>query len=152
MVIKHLSESKEHMELVINWLWKEWGNEKNYSYYKSIVESSLDKENLPQTFIALMDDEPVGTVGLWRCDLMSRQDLFPWLACLYVLPEYRGKGIGLALQRFLIKYSGEIGYKEIFLYTELDNYYEKLGWQYIENGITNKNEIEKIYKINTKPR
>lgn len=140
------------MELVINWLWKEWGNEKNYSYYKSIVESSLDKENLPQTFIALMDDEPVGTVGLWRCDLMSRQDLFPWLACLYVLPEYRGKGIGLALQRFLIKYSGEIGYKEIFLYTELDNYYEKLGWQYIENGITNKNEIEKIYKINTKPR
>ena len=36
----------------------------------------------------------LGTVGLWRCDLISRQDLYPWMAALYVAPEARGRGAG----------------------------------------------------------
>jgi hypothetical protein len=32
-------------------------------------------------------------VGLWRCDLITRQDLCPWLAALYVDDAARGKGL-----------------------------------------------------------
>ncbi|SET64845.1 Acetyltransferase (GNAT) domain-containing protein [Natronincola peptidivorans] len=147
--IKHLKDCREHIDLVIDWLWKEWGNDKNYGNYQSIVEHSLNKDNLPQTFIAFIDGEPVGTVGLWRCDLISRQDLYPWLACLFVLPKYRGRGIGIELQNFLIQYAESLGYKELFLYTVLNGYYEKIGWEYMGDGFTPKGEKERIYKIST---
>jgi hypothetical protein len=31
--------------------------------------------------------------GLWRCDLIARQDLWPWLAALYVDEAARGQGL-----------------------------------------------------------
>ena len=36
-------------------------------------------------------------VSLKENDLWSRKDLNPWMASLYVVPEYRGKGIGSSL-------------------------------------------------------
>lgn len=45
---------------------------------------SVTKNNLPLTFIALADNELVGTIVLWRSDLVSRQDLYPWLSALFV--------------------------------------------------------------------
>jgi hypothetical protein len=39
-------------------------------------------------------------VGLWRCDLISRQDLFPWLAALYV--RRRAAGLAGKLQQHVI--------------------------------------------------
>lgn len=62
------------------------------------------KNKLPLTFIALKDNELVGTIGLWRSDLMSRQDLFPWLSALFVKENFRGKRIGQKLQDFLVEY------------------------------------------------
>ncbi|VTN11407.1 Uncharacterised protein [Raoultella terrigena] len=47
---------------------------------------------LPLTFIAVEGELLLGTVGLWRCDLISRQDLFPWMAALYVAEAARGQG------------------------------------------------------------
>lgn len=145
--IKHLGDCSEYVELVTNWMWKEWGNKENYKRYETIVKHSLKKDNLPQTFVAFMGEEPVGTVGLWRCDLMSRQDLYPWLASLYVIPQYRGKGIGTELQKFLIKYSKDLGYDEIFLYTDLDDYYEKTGWKFVDTSVTDSMEEVKIYSM-----
>ncbi|WP_242972910.1 GNAT family N-acetyltransferase [Anaeromicrobium sediminis] len=89
--IENLSKHKEHIDTVSKWLWKEWGTEDNLEFFKSIMVHSLDSTNLPQTFIALDDEEPIGTIGLWRCDMVSRQDLFPWLSALYVIPTYRIK-------------------------------------------------------------
>ena len=105
-------------------MWKEWGTEGNYEFFKSIENHSIDKGNLPQTFVAVAEGKPVGTVGMWRCDMVSRQDLYPWLSALYVLPEYRNRGIGRQLQEHLVAYARESGYKNIYLYTDIENYYE----------------------------
>ncbi len=56
-------------------------------------------------FIAVEGETLVGTVGLWRCDLISRQDLFPWMAALYVSPDARGRGIAQLLQQHVIDYA-----------------------------------------------
>lgn len=144
--IEHLSKYKEHIDTLSKWLWKEWGTDDNFEFFKSILTHSLDKTNLPQTFIALDDEEPIGTIGLWRCDMVSRQDLFPWLSALYVIPTYRNKGIGKQLQSYLLSYTKSLGYEEIYLYTDLENYYEKFGWENIDRGITYSGEYDNIYK------
>lgn len=110
------------------------------------MKNSLRKNQLPLTFIALMDNKLVGTIGLWRSDLLSRQDLYPWLSALFVKEEYRSNNIGQELQRFLIDYCRQKGYEELFLYTDICNYYEKTGWQYLEDGIEYSGGNIKIYK------
>lgn len=144
--IDHLSNHKEHIDTISKWLCKEWETHDNIEFFKSILNHSLIKTSLPQTFIALNDGKPVGTIALWRCDMVSRQDLFPWLSAFYVIPNYRNKGIGKRLQSYLLSYTKDLGYKEIYLYTDLENYYEKTGWEYIDRGITYSGEYNKIYK------
>jgi predicted N-acetyltransferase YhbS len=131
---------------VTNWIWKEFGNENNYDFFQSIIKNSLIKNKLPLTFIALEENELVGTIGLWRSDLMSRQDLFPWLSALFVKETSRGKRIGQKLQNFLVEYCREAGFTELFLYTDISGYYEKTGWEYLEDGVEYSGEYIKIYK------
>ena len=61
---------------------------KNYSYeeVKCYFEHSLYiKNRLLQTFIALINNEPVGMYQISMCDdLYSRPDIYPWLANVYV--------------------------------------------------------------------
>ena len=146
LIIEHLADHKEHVDTVINWIWKEFGNENNYAFFESIIKNSLRKNQLPLTFIALCDNELVGTVGLWRSDLMSRQDLYPWLSALYVKENYRGRKIGQELQQFLVNYCRKAGFKELFLYTDISNYYEKTDWKYLGDGVEYSGKYMKIYK------
>lgn len=144
--IEFLGNYIEYIETVTNFIWNEFGNEDNYKFFESIVNNSLNKGKLPITFVALKDDEVVGTIGLWRADLLSRQDLFPWLSALYVKEEYRGIGIGKKLQNFLVEYARNQGFKELFLYTDINGYYEKMDWQYIKDGIEYSGDYIKIYR------
>lgn len=148
MEIKPLSQCREFQPQVVEWLWKEWGNSKNYKRYEMIINHSLDPKNLPITFVAIEEGRAVATIGLWRCDLMSRQDLFPWLASLYVVPDYRSRGIGKQLQKFIIDYCRVKNYPKVYLYTDLINYYEATGWERIDYGWTEDMEKVNIYQYN----
>lgn len=146
LIIEPLSDHQEYIDTVTNWLWKEFENENNYNFFESIIKNSLTKNKLPLTFIAMENNELVGTIGLWRSDLMSRQDLFPWLSALFVKKNFRGKSIGQKLQNFLIDYCRKVGFTELFLYTDICDYYEKTGWEYLEDGVEYSGDYIKIYK------
>ena len=98
MRILPLSSVPHHASQITDWLWQAFGSENSRDFYASVVQSSLSGADLPQTFIALDGERLAGTVGLWRCDLISRQDLTPWLAALYVDKDYRSRGLGQQLQ------------------------------------------------------
>ncbi len=148
MEIRPLYQCREFESQVVQWLWKEWGDEKNFKRYEMIIKHSVDPDNLPLTFVAIEEGRAVGTVGLWRCDLMSRQDLFPWLASLYVDPAYRSRGIGKELQNFIIDYCKENNYGKVYLYTDLVEYYEATGWKILDYGWTEDMEKVNIYQYN----
>ena len=85
MRIVPLSSVPHHASQITDWLWQAFGDGTSRAFYDSIVRSSLNGAAFPVTFVALDDDDvPHGTVGFWRCDLISRQDLYPWVAALYV--------------------------------------------------------------------
>lgn len=126
--IKALGECLEHKDTVIEWMNNEFGNATSYNFYRDIVEHSMKENQVPITFVMVEDGELLGTVGIWRGDLLSRQDLFPWLSALIVNPKYRNRGIGIELQNYVLQYCKEKELKEIYLYTDLENYYEKNEW------------------------
>lgn len=146
LTIEHLSEHKEYIEEVIQLVCKEFGYDDNYSFWESIVNHSLDKHKIPVTFVAIKDNKFAGTISLWRGDLLSRQDLFPWLSALAVKKEFRNQNIGQELQNYLINYAKDKGYEELFLYTDLNNYYEKTGWIHFDDGVEFTGGSMKLYK------
>lgn len=148
IVIFNVAERPDVQETVTGWLWGFWGNPRNYEFYRSLVAHSMDND-IPLVYVAFLEDMPVGAVALLRADLFSRQDLFPWMADLYVCPEYRSRGIGSELQDFIISKAKGLGYKEIYLYTPLTGYYEKKGWKYLGDEMDRDGEIVRIYKKDT---
>lgn len=140
-----ITERPEITDLVAGWLWSFWGNSRNYQFYESLVKHCKD-DDLPVMYVSFIDDRPAGTVALLRADLFSRQDLTPWLADLYVAPEFRSIGIGSALQDLAIDKARELGYKTLYLYTPLTGYYEKKGWEYTGDEIERDGETVRVYR------
>lgn len=134
VIIKNLKEDPMYIDTVINWLYSEWGNN-NHKYWQSWIERSLFSDKIPQTYLLFVDGEIAGTYSLWRCDLQSRQDLFPWFGGLYIDPCFRGKKfndikLGVLLQNHAIQQLKKLGFKKAYLYTEKDpKYYISNGWQ-----------------------
>ncbi|CAI1093908.1 Predicted acetyltransferase [Serratia entomophila] len=140
-----LADCPQHRQQVIDWLWRAFGSENSRAFFASVVESSLRGAGLPITFIALQEGRPLGTVGLWRCDLICRQDLTPWLAALYVEESRRGGGLGLRLQQHVQEYGRRAGFSELYLYAEFSGYYERHGWRYIGDGLDYPDRPVRLY-------
>ncbi|MCZ4060311.1 GNAT family N-acetyltransferase [Pantoea sp. LMR881] len=128
MEILPLSAVPQHAEQLTEWLWRAFGAAESRDFFASIIASSLKEAEFPVTFVATEQGKLLGTVGFWRCDLISRQDLFPWLAALYVDENARGKGVSEALQRHVIDYAQQRGYPQLWLWSTFTGYYERFGW------------------------
>ncbi|HCZ9099638.1 TPA: GNAT family N-acetyltransferase [Klebsiella michiganensis] len=136
MIIHPLYAAPQHASCVTEWLWRAFGADAlPRAFFASIVEHSQTPGALPITFVAVEGERLLGTVGLWRCDLISRQDLYPWMAALYVAPEARWQGLAGKLQQHVIGYARAQGYTELFLYSACRDFYERFGWQYIGEGL-----------------
>ncbi|HCT8860062.1 TPA: GNAT family N-acetyltransferase [Klebsiella michiganensis] len=136
MIIHPLYAAPQHASCVTEWLWRAFGADAlPRAFFASIVEHSQTPGALLITFVAVEGERLLGTVGLWRCDLISRQDLYPWMAALYVAPEARGQGLAGKLQQHVIGYARAQGYTELFLYSACRDFYERFGWQYIGEGL-----------------
>ncbi|AZN40993.1 GNAT family N-acetyltransferase [Paenibacillus albus] len=92
ITIEALQEQpRAFIERAIHYIWTQWGTEHNLDFYRDCIEHSLTGEaDLPKFHVAIEADRFVGMCALLRNDLISRQDLCPWLACLFVDPDYRG--------------------------------------------------------------
>ena len=145
IVFLNVAERPEVQETVARWLWGFWGNPRNRDFYRSLVAHSRI-DDIPMIYVAIVDGKPAGAVGLLRADLFSRQDIFPWMADLYVCPECRSQGIGSALQDFIIAKAKQLGYPTLYLYTPLVGYYEKKGWEYLGDEMDRDGETVRIYK------
>lgn len=153
--IINLANKPEHIKTVVDWLFSEWGNN-NYEYWNCWVRSSLCVDKVPQTFIVLVDNRIAGTYSIWRCDLQSRQDLYPWLGGIFVSEEFRGKTfdgekLGVCIQKHALSQLKKLGFEKAYLFTEKTTaYYEKFGWQYIGNAPDENNNIVSLCEINLK--
>lgn len=140
-----LSEAPQHQAQLVDWLWQAFGAANSRAFFASVVESSLRGADFPQTFVALEGARAVGTVGVWRCDLISRQDLFPWLAALYVDESARGSGLSAALQAHAESWCRDRGFADLYLYALCADYYERFGWRYMGDALDYPDAAVRLY-------
>ena len=150
MKIELITKESNLLEKGTEYFWKQWGTESNFNFYKDCIENSIsDNKSLPKFYLMLDKDKIIGSYALLTNDIISRQDLMPWFACLYVDENYRNLGLAERLIRHGLNESQKKGFKTLYLSTDLIDFYEKKEWNYLSNGYgVNGNKI-KIYSKET---
>ena len=72
---------------------------------------------LPRAWFALASSEPVGCARLVAADHADRPDLTPWLASVFVAPDWRRRGIASALVQTVQAATQASGFPALYLYT-----------------------------------
>lgn len=147
--IVEVHERQDLYEQFVEYIWKHWGEQNNFNFYKNCIDHSSDSKDIPKFYVVIEDDRIVGCYAILRSDLNSRQDLFPWFACLHVSRDYRGNKIGDLLQNHAINQTDKMGFKDLYLCTDLEGYYERLGWKFLDYGYLFNGHKTRIYKKET---
>ena len=148
--ISELSLKADLIEEAINFFWKHWGSESNFNFYSDCITHSLDQQNaLPKFYIGTIEVIIVCSYALLTNDIISRQDLMPWFACLYVDESYRNQGIAASLLVDGLLQAKAKGYKRLYLSTDLVDFYEKNGWEQYGVGYGTSGDAFKIYSKET---
>lgn len=128
--IEAVSDRPDLAPIVAAWLLAEFGYPGGRTLAQ-ITERILSPPRGPEeTFVIFDHDQPAGTARLKYDDLASRPDLTPWLAGVFVAPEYRGLGYASALVRRVEAFASTASVPTLWLYTwTAEPLYARLGWE-----------------------
>jgi len=121
--------------------WKhDFPEDTTQTYLDMFTATGTYANRFVEVFAALNQaDELLGLATLVDDDeLPGATEPGPWLAAVFVVPEARKLGVGSALVDHVVSRSRELGYAEMFLYTEhQDQWYQKKGWSYLRDTLFN---------------
>lgn len=151
-IIKLVDKNHPIFEKICEWNYHWWGlrDGKSFEEVRCNLEHSLNEVRLPQTFVAMIGDEPAGMYQLAMFDdLESRPDLYPWLINVYVDEKFRGKNVFRTLMNTVNENAKKANLNELYLYTKHMGLYEKFGWKFIGEVQTFRkdSQIERLYKL-----
>jgi GNAT superfamily N-acetyltransferase len=158
IIIERLTPDSPALAHVADWLHGEWGHQEpdlDLAEHCQALRESCGDGGVPSVFVALAvgttehsarltgessvgedsitRDMLVGTASLVDEDLAPRPWLSPWLASVYVLPAWRGRGIASALVRRVEQEARQAGIKRLYLFTpDRQALYRRLGWNELE--------------------
>jgi GNAT superfamily N-acetyltransferase len=136
VTIEYLADRREFITTVARWLHEEWGHlrpNETVGDRAARVERACGHHEIPTTFVAIDGDEPVGSASLIAHDMLTRPELSPWLAGVFVPSEYRRRGVGAVLIKRVIDEARSLGVSRIYLYTPgSGTLYLRLGWSVVE--------------------
>ena len=135
MKIVNLKEMPHYLDTLARWHQEEWGYFKpNKTLAERIerMQSHLLPEFIPTTFVA-SNHELLGSATIIEHDMDTRKELTPWLAGVYVVPEFRGQGIGSTLVLHVMEQARENMIERLYLFTpDREAFYARLGWKIFE--------------------
>lgn len=132
--IDPIQRHPDFIDTLASWHHLEWQhlNPADYTLQDRIDEyqQCLQSNQLPQLYVAHNNFEPYGSVRLIEHDMEIHLEWSPWMASLYVHPEYRQQGIATALIEYLCTQAASINFETLYLYTEHhETLYKRLGWK-----------------------
>jgi N-acetylglutamate synthase-like GNAT family acetyltransferase len=130
--ITDLKTESHHIPVLADWHHHEWSSfnpGKNVDQRIESMQSYLSDDLVPSTFIA-KGTHLMGSAAIIENDMDIHAELTPWLASVYVAPEFRNQGVGSRLVERIMEEARKTGIRELYLFTpDRVSFYEKLGWQ-----------------------
>ena len=136
MQIEYLADYPQHISELAQLHFKEWSYLRPEESLEERIErlrASYGRNAIPSVVVALKDGKLLGSAMLLAQDMASHPQLTPWLAGVFVKPEYRRRGIGSALVKRIEAEARSLGVSTLYLYTpQAESLYGRLGWSAIE--------------------
>ncbi len=153
LALKQLSECPEHLETVGLWIHNEWWSKRYDS--PEIVLSWLRMHKkldaVPYSVVALAEGEPVGSCCVIENDCIHRPQYAPWVAAVYVKPEFRRRGIASKILHEAASIAARAGVKCHFIdcLAVMAPVYEKNGWAIHEREVGDKESVVMLREIDS---
>jgi GNAT superfamily N-acetyltransferase len=138
IVFENLNLHPEFAEKVRELFWNEWSESLKKEFHINDYSEYHLNSNIT-FYIAIeylenqdKDKKLVGTIGLAPSDLDELYHLTPWMSYVYILPEYRNKGIA---DKMIKWYLEKIKIRPLYLWCKhpLESFYSKFGFEIIED-------------------
>ena len=116
-----------------------WLKDDGYSLQDSIEQlRAVARGDRPREagVIAFAGNDPAGICLMVEEELEPLHDVSPWLASLFVAPEFRRRGIARLLITAIEHHARMRGVETLYLYTvDAEALYLKCGWQVLDRVI-----------------
>lgn len=126
-------------DIVANRVWKQWWEAKGQT--ENAVADGLRHAFAAQSFCgafaAVHKGAYVGSAMVIESDMDDRPEYSPWIAGIFVEPQYRGQGIGATLVTHAAQNAFQHGASTVYLCATRKNatYYDMLGWTRLEENV-----------------
>lgn len=137
MQITLLADHPEHIEMLAPpafEYWQQYGFPGTLADRHQKLRDHCQREHLPIAWVAHAGDQVLGTIALRLHDLPDYPEFSPWLGGLFVLPQYRQRGVGAALCQTVEQFAlTERGVQILYLFTlDRQDWYASLGWSALQ--------------------
>ena len=132
MHIEYLANHQSKLSQLAGWHFNEWGYLKPNETLEertARLKGCCGQNEIPTVVIGLLGNSLCGSAMLVANDMESKPELTPWLAGVYIAPEYRCKGYGYALINRIAQEAAALNVSTLYLYTpDAEEYYQNIGW------------------------
>ncbi|WP_254508521.1 GNAT family N-acetyltransferase [Anatilimnocola floriformis] len=143
--LHYLAERSGHIPTLAAWHYAQWGElnpANDVAARIARLQTHLQQQAIPTTFVACDGEELLGSAALVASDLDIRPELTPWLASVFVAPAVRQRGVGTLLVQRVMQEARTLGVPRLYLFTlDREKFYASLGWRLMERAIYRDKEI-----------
>ena len=146
----NLKDSIKDVPTVFDLLYDEWNSyfrKTKEEKIKSTIKSFENNLKFPCFYIIKENDSVVGVFSFEEYEIENENSAL--LRYVLIKPELRGKGYGKFLLESIDKVASE-NYDVVYLYTSLNNFYEKIGYSFVKLHKRESGEINRLYMKNYK--
>ena len=146
----NLKDSIKDVPTVFDLLYDEWNSyfrKTKEEKIKSTIKSFENNLKFPCFYIIKENNSVVGVFSFEEYEIENENSAL--LRYVLIKPELRGKGYGKFLLESIDKVASE-NYDVVYLYTSLNNFYEKIGYSFVKLHKRESGEINRLYMKNYK--
>lgn len=139
VVVSDLRQRREFRGTVADRVWRAWWKDRGtpLAALGAWVEELLSASRMPFALVAHDGADFAGTASVIASDLDERPQYSPWVAAVWVEPDFRARGIGRKLVARAAADAFALGVDPIYLCAResLHDFYAGQGWRAIERGV-----------------
>ena len=146
-VIRQITDPTD-LDTISRWMYDWWGQMEGYSpeSVRTYLAHSLCKDRLPRTYGLYLGERRMYQFTM--SDLFVRPDLYPWLANVYIEPDFRHAGYGRFLLGSIAENADGLDADALYLFTAHKGLYEKYGWEFVEEIDTHLTpRLQRLYRL-----
>jgi N-acetylglutamate synthase-like GNAT family acetyltransferase len=137
--ISDLRQQPAFFDAVADRIWRAWWKDRGFpvGYIAGRLRENMNAEPIPFALVAHEAERFLGTASVIASDLEDLPQYTPWVAAVWVEPEFRQRQIGRALVARAAGSTFELGMDRVYLCAQKTrrNFYLRQGWTPIEEEV-----------------